>query len=161
MKRIMKWVGGRVAWLLDLFVEQAWAFARFGYPDLKIEFDEVGGSPTDMSTFVTSVGGQSKEAVLEEITAAGDTDERWAAVGLNRHGEITLGGPYDDTAVTGPEVIFNAPGNTTTRTLKFTYGGTKTFEIECIIKSFAVGMVLGELDTYEVVLRPTGAATET
>jgi hypothetical protein len=160
MIRIVNWIRRWFTRAVAILAQEG-GFARYGFPDLLVEFDNASAAPIDMSTYVDTIGGQSKEAVLEEITAAGDADERWAAVGLNRHGEITLGGKYDDTAATGPEVIFNAPGNTTTRTLKFTYGGTKTFEIECIIKSFAVGMSQGELDTYEVVLRPTGAATET
>ena len=155
IRRWLERVGAAVA----ILHAQEDGFARYGFPDLKIEFDETGGALTDMSTYVDTIGGQSKEKVLEEITAAGDNDERWASVGLNRHGEITLGGKYDDTATTGPEVIFNSVGDT--RSLKFTFGGTKTFLIETIIKSFSVGMSQGALDTYEVVLRPTGASTET
>lgn len=158
----------KIITLIRRWIARAWAFARlapeagfarYGFPDLKVEFDNGSDALQDMSTYVDTIGGQSKEKVLEEITAAGDADERWASVGLNRHGEITMGGKYDDTAATGPEVIFNSPGDT--RTLKFTYGGTKTFEIECIIRTFSVGMSQGALTTYEVVLRPTGAATET
>ncbi len=157
MNRIINWLSrwvGRVAAILG----PESGFARFGFPDLKTEVDDSGGTPVDLSTFIDTIGGQSKEAVTEEITAAGDSDERWAAVGLNRHGEITLGGKYDDTASVGPEVVLNSVGDT--RTLKFTYGGTKTFEVECILKSFEVVMSVGALHTFVSVLRPTGASTE-
>lgn len=149
---------GRAFDALRVLLRQEDGFARYGYPDLKIEVDNSSGTPVDLSTYILSVGGQSKEKVLEEITAAGDADERWASVGLNRHGEITFGGPYDDIVTTGPVAILNSVGDT--RTVKFTYGGTKTFEVEAIIKSFSVGMSQGELDTFEVVMRPTGASTE-
>lgn len=157
MNRIINWLIRWVGRVAAILAPES-GFARFGFPDLQVEVDDSGGTPVDLTTFIDTIGGQSKEAVLEEITAAGDADERWAAVGLNRHGEITLGGKYDDTASVGPEVVLNSVGDT--RTLKFTYGSTKTFQVECILKSFAVGMTQGSLHTFEAVLRPTGASIE-
>ena len=133
--------------------------ATYGYADLKIEFDNAAAGVVDMSAYITSVNGDEIEAILEEITAAGDDFARWATTAFKRMAEVTLGGPFDDTASTGPDVIFNAIGNTTTRTLKFTYGGTKTLTVETIIKAYRVNMAPAELSKFEVVLQPTGTFT--
>ena len=72
--------------------------ATFGFPDLKIELDTTeGGSLGDMSAYVTEISGWSKESLTEEITAAGDSADRWAKVGTVKKGEIVLTGPYDNT----------------------------------------------------------------
>ncbi len=143
---------------LAVFYRTALGMAKFGFGDLKIEVDNSGGSPTDMSTFIKTVNGFSIEALLEEITSAGDADERWAKVGVSRASEIVFGGDFDDEAATGPDAIFNSLGDT--RTVKFTYGGTKTSEVEAIIKRYDRSPTKGELTNFEVALQPTGAVTE-
>jgi hypothetical protein len=132
---------------------------RYGFGDLKIEFDDSGGVLRDMSQYVMSINGMDKEAILEEITAAGDDFEQYAS-GMTRVNVITITGLYDDTASTGPDVVFNAVGNATTRTLKFTWGGTKTTSVECIIKKYSRKPSRGELTKFEVELQPTGVVTE-
>jgi len=134
---------------------------RYGFPDLKVEFDNAAAALVDMSAYVWTINGMSKEAILQEVTAAGDDDAAWAKVGLNKVDPITITGPYDDTASTGPDVIFNAIGNAVTRTLKLTYGSTKTTSVECIIRKYERKPSRGELHTYSVELQPTGAVTET
>ena len=99
-----------------------------------------------------------REAILEEITAAGDNDEAHAKVGLNKVNTLDLGGAFDDQASTGPDVIFNSIGDT--RTLKITWGSSKTSQVECIIKNYVRNAVRGELTKYTVTLQPTGAVTE-
>ena len=72
--------------------------AVFGFPDLKIELDiSSGGALGDISAYVTEISGWSKEAILQEITAAGDSDDKWSKVGITRKSEIVLTGPYDNT----------------------------------------------------------------
>ncbi len=132
--------------------------ARYGYPDLTITVDDSGDSPQDMSAYITDDSAAEIEAILEEITAAGDTDEAHAAVGLSRMAEITFGGPYDDTAITGPDVVFKGIGDT--RTVKFTWGSTKTTQVEAIIKSYKRIVSKGKLTRFVAVLQPTGAVTE-
>ena len=134
--------------------------ARAGFGDLKIEFDNAAASLVDMSTYITTVNGMEREALLQELTAAGDDDERWGIVGVNKVAPITLSGFFDDTASTGPDVIFNAIGNATTRTIKFTWGGTKTSSVETIIRKYMRKPTRGELTGFEVELQPTGIVTE-
>lgn len=132
---------------------------RYGYPDLKIEFDNSSDALQDMSQYVMDTPPSfDREAILEEITAAGDNDEAHAKVGLSKVNTIELGGAFDDTAATGPDVIFNAIGDT--RTLKVTWGSTKTSQVECVIKNYVRNAVRGELTKFTVTLQPTGAVTE-
>jgi hypothetical protein len=143
---------------LAVFYRLALRMAKYGFADLKIEVDNSGGSPIDMSTYITSINGFSIEAILEEITSAGDADERWAAVGVSRAAEIVFGGAFDDTVTTGPDAIFNALGDT--REIKFTYGGSKTSTFEAIIRRYDRSPAMGELTKFEVALQPTGAIVE-
>ncbi len=132
---------------------------RYGYPDLKVEFDNSGGALQDMSAFIMDTPPSfDREAILEEITAAGDADEAHAKVGLNKVNTLDLGGAFDDQATTGPDDIFNAIGDT--RSLKITWGGTKTSEVECLIKNYVRKAVRGALTLFTVTLQPTGAVTE-
>ena len=133
--------------------------ARRGFPDLKIEFDNSSNALQDMSAFIMDTPPSfDREAILEEITAAGDADEAHAKVGLNKVNPITMGGAFDDTATTGPDAIFNAIGDT--RTLKVTWGGTKTSQVETIITNYVRTPARGELTKFTVTLQPTGAVTE-
>lgn len=132
---------------------------RYGYPDLVINFDNSGGTPVDMSAYIMDTPPSfDREAIIEEITAAGDNDEAHAKVGLDKVNPITLGGAYDDTAVSGPDVIFNSIGDT--RTLAVTWGSTKISTVECIIVNYTRIAARGELTKFTVTLQPTGDVTE-
>lgn len=141
-----------------VFYRLALRMARYGMPELKVEVDNSGGTPVDMSTYVRTVNGVDIQKVVNEITSAGDTAERWDSINLTSAPEIVLAGPYDDTATTGPDAIFNSVGDT--RTVKFTFGGSKTFEVEGIIRRYGVRMGGTDHDTYEVAFQPTGAITQ-
>ena len=111
-----------------------------------------------MSAFITADTVAEIEAILQEVTAAGDADEAHAKVGLSRMAEISFGGPYDDTVSTGPDAVFKGIGDT--RTVKYTWGGTKTTQVEAIIKRYRRVASKGTLTAFEAVLQPTGAVTE-
>lgn len=137
--------------------------ATFGFPDLIVELDvSSGGALGDISLFVTEISDRSIEAILEEITAAGDTVDRWAAVGITKKSEITLTGPYDNTA-DKLVLITNQAGDVgETRTLQLTYDGATAadvLKVETIIKSTSHNASRDALHAYSVVLQPTGAIT--
>lgn len=133
--------------------------ARYGSKDLKIEVDNSGGTPVDISAYVTTVGGFTVEAILEDSTVFSAIWATQAATGNKQVPDVTLTGFYDDTASTGPNALFaGAEGDT--RTLKFTWGGTKTSSVEAIIKSYARNPQVKTLTKFTVVLTPTGAVTE-
>ena len=132
--------------------------ARYGYPNLRIDVDDGAGTPQNMSAYITADSTAEIEAILEEVTAAGAAVEAHAKVGLSRMAEISFGGPYDDTASTGPDVVFKGIGDT--RTVKYTWGGTKTTSVEAIIRKYRRIAKRGALTAFEATLQPTGAVTE-
>ena len=135
--------------------------ALFGYPDLKIELDKTeGGALEDISIYVTEISGWSKEAIVQEITGAGDTVDRWAKVGIVKKGEIVLTGPYDDTADKLVNMTKDASDLGETRTLALTFDGATAADVEtveCIIQKVDRNPSRDALHQYSVTLRPTGA----
>jgi len=133
--------------------------ARYGYPNLRIDVDDSSGTPQNMSAYITSDCQAEIEAVLEEVTAAGDAAEAWAKVGLSRMAAFSFAGPFDDTASTGPDAVFKGIG-AVTRTVKFTWGGSKTTSVEAIIAKYKRIASQGKLTGFEATMQPTGAVTE-
>lgn len=132
--------------------------AKYTAADLVIEFDNSANTLVNMSQHVQTINGLDVEAVIEEAHTFGDSWVEQLFTGLKRAADVTLGGLYDDTAATGPNAIFNALGDT--RTLRVTWGGTKTSSMETLIKQFKRTPARGELTKYEVTLAITGAITE-
>lgn len=134
---------------------------RFGFADLTIELDTTeGGALGDISAYVTTINGWTRDRILQEITAAGDANDRWADVGVLMKEEVVLTGPYDDTA--GGLVAITKGAEGETRTLQLTFDGATAADVEtveCIIKRCRRTPSRGALHGYEVTLRPTGAIT--
>jgi hypothetical protein len=135
--------------------------AKYGSNSLKVEFDNAGGSLVDMSDYCLEINGIDIEAMLEESHGFSDSYVEQLFTGLKKVADVTIKGFYDDTATTGPDVIFNAVGNTTSRTLKLTWGSTKTTSVETVIKNYRRQPTRGQLTKFECVLAATGAVTET
>jgi len=134
--------------------------AIWGFPALKIELDDEVPALNDISAYVTTINGWTKEQILEELTAAGDDDERWGVVGLNKVQQITLTGPYDDTA----DGFYDSVSTVITdiRTIKFTFdmpGAADVQQVETYIVSLSVNPARGALHAVVCVLQPTGAVT--
>jgi hypothetical protein len=137
--------------------------ANYGQSSVVVAFDNSGGTPVTMTAYVQEINGISVESLMEQSDSFGDSWQEFLPVGVRKNGDITLGGLYDDTATTGPDAIFNAPAATvatTQRTLTITFGGSKTYAVECYIKKYDRMCVRGKLHRYSVTLQPTGAATE-
>jgi len=139
--------------------------ATYTSANLKIEFDNATGTLVDMSNYIISTSGLSATMDLDETHAFGDSWVERATKGTFRFGDITLSGLYDDASPSGPNIIFNDILNlkTTaagTRTLKITWGGSKTSTVETYIKSYKSLPSRGEITKFEVVLSTTGTVTE-
>ena len=117
-----------------------------------------------------SVGGQSMKAHIlddvtlaveigtEESTAFGDASASHISTGIKRAEPITVGGMYDDTAGTGPDVKFNVLG--TTVAIIITWGGAKTSTFSAIVTKYQRIGKIGGMTRYVATLLPTGAITE-
>ena len=132
--------------------------AKYNSADFQIWFDNSGGTPVDMSAYITDADEWEKEIESEETTPFSAADETHASAGVSKGNDRTLKGLYDDTATTGPHAIFNAKGSI--RTLKYVYGGGKYSEQEHLILSYTRGGKVKNLTSFEVKLKPTGAVTE-
>ena len=137
--------------------------AKYGAANTKIEFDLVGGTPQDMSTYITEINGIDIEAITEDSTPFGSAWQQALATGNFKMADVELGGYYDDAATTGPDVVFNvlAVGPAAvTRTLKVTYGSTKCTSVEVLIVKYTRLPARNGITKFKVLLRPTGAVTE-
>lgn len=136
---------------------------NYGSPSVKIEFDNAGGTLVDMSAYCVKDFSINRKANTIESTPYGATWAQHLASGMKSMEPININVVYDDTATTGPEVIFYNGGAAlgATRTFKVTYGGTKTTSVECIIAGVGVELSVGSFHAMPVTLQPTGAVTET
>lgn len=132
--------------------------AQYGSDDVAIVFDNSAGTTVNITQSILSVSGIDVEAILEETHTFGDSWVEQTAVGLNRMGDITVQGNYDDDADTGFNFMFKNIGET--RTFAITYGGTKITTVETLIKNYRRMPSRGALTKAEAVLSPTGAPTE-
>ena len=137
--------------------------AKYGSNSLTVTFDDSGGTGRDMSNYIREINAVRVEAILQESHAFGDAWFESLATGLRRMQDVELSGFYDDASSTGPDAVFvgvfSAPGDST-RTLVLTWGGSKTTTVETLIMAYERRAVVGELQAYTVVLRPTGTVTE-
>lgn len=98
------------------------------------------------------------EVGIEESTAFGDSFESSVSTGIKRAEPITVGGMYDDTASTGPDVKFNTLG--TTIAIVITWGGTKTSTFSAIVQKYERIASRNGMTRYIATLKPTGTITE-
>ena len=135
--------------------------SKYGSPDIKIEVDNTVGTLVDMSAYIDEVNEVNVEALLQESHTFGDSWVENLYTGVKRGNPITFSGFYDDTATTGPDVIFNVLGDT--REVKITYDGStgaKYTLFRAIITSYVRSPSRGENTRYSVTLTPTGEIAE-
>lgn len=137
--------------------------AKYGSNSVVVNFDNSGGTPVDMSQYVTTLGAITISAFMEDSEAFGDAWREVLATGVREVSPIVIGGFYDDTATTGPDVIFNAVASgpsVATRTLAVTWGSTNITSVETQITKYTRTAVVDKLTRYEVTLMASGAVTE-
>jgi len=139
--------------------------SKYGSNSIVVEYDNAGGTLVDITQHVLELSSLDVEIVLEDSHSFGDSWAEALAVGLRKLADVTIMGFFDDVATTGPDVLFQANIPTgpasTSKTLKITFGGTKTLSVETFISKYRRMPKRGEITKYEVVLRPTGTVTET
>lgn len=111
-----------------------------------------------------SINGIKKSSVTIDGTTMGDAWRKTYASTLNEFDPVVIECFYDDTASTGPWVLFNDIGTPTPaagRELKVTFGSTKTVLILTMIESVERGIDIGDLHTLTATLRHFGGAAPT
>lgn len=136
--------------------------ANYGSPSVIIQFDNTAGSLVTITQYVTEIGGIKVHADTEDGHTFGDSYAEALDTGFRRMDPIAVKGFFDDTATGGPDFLFWNAGASigNTRSLKVTYGGTKTTTVETIIQEYTRLPLLEKLNKYEAVLLPTGVPTE-
>lgn len=132
-----------------------------GWPELKVELDvAVGGALGDLSPYITAIGPWTKESLVEEITSAGDTTDRHAAIGFIQKSPIELSGPYDDVAAKLVAIGRANLGNTLT--LQLTFDGATAADVETcevIVNKVERAPSSKAFTQFKLTLIPTGAVT--
>lgn len=135
--------------------------AKFGPTTVAIQIDDApGGSLTDISAYVTSIGGIKVEQITEQTNPFGVAYEAHTPVGVQRVPDITLEGFYDNTASTGPHAVLSTVDDgvsDATRSFSFTPDGGKTFTMESRVVDYEVVAQLGALTRYRSTIRQAGA----
>lgn len=133
------------------------AAGKHGSSEITISYDDgPGGTPRTITSFVLTMGGVKLTSNMQAGTAFGDTIEKMYPTGVSKIDQITLHGFWDDTATTGPHVVFLAPDTSpqaNTRTLAIVFGNAKTWTSEGYLVSYAVLGKAGALTEFEAVLQ--------
>lgn len=133
--------------------------AYAGFPDLIVSLDGSDTTLDPISSTVTTINGWKKSQIVEEVTAAGNANEAWAVVGINKVDPIVLTGPYNND---DPSLWFQCQNDTlwgVIRTIQFEFEAADTQKIESYIVSFEVNPERSKLHAVVVTLQPTGAVT--
>lgn len=116
----------------------------------------------DLSASVDSVDGLPPDYATDDVTTFGVGGRKHAATLTD--GTFTFGGPYDDTATTGPDAILVAAW-AAGAAVPFVYGpagsatGARRFSGDCIITSYKPTSKVGSVVRYTATAQITGAVT--
>ncbi len=118
----------------------------------------------NISADLVSVDGLPGEREMQDSTALGDTGRKHIP-GLDNV-TITLEGFYDDTALTGTDVVLAAlRGSATPSAFAFspvgTANGKRLYSGTCLVSNYTVGPKVGELIPFKATLLVDGAVTIT
>lgn len=132
------------------------AAGKHGSSEITISYDDgPGGTPRTITSYVLTMGGVKLTSVMQPSTAYGDSVMKKLPTGMTEIPPITIHGFWDDTATTGPHVVFLAPDTSpqaSTRTLAIVFGNSKTWTSEGYLESYEVLGKTSNLTEFEAVL---------
>lgn len=137
--------------------------ANGGWDDLVVMFDDSAGTPVNITAYIDVESAMDISAKLQDWKPKGSIWPAPKDSGAREIAPITLEGLYDDTATTGPDVLFWNAGAAlgSTRTYKETWISTpKSTQVEVVIEKYVRTPQPDGLTRFAVTLRPTGAPTE-
>lgn len=116
----------------------------------------------DLSAYVDSVDGIPPDMGTDDVTTFGVNGRKHAATLTD--GTFTFGGPFDDTAATGPDVVL-APLQAAGTAVAFVYGpagsaaGQRRFTGSAIITQYNPVAAVGSVVRYSATAQFTGNVT--
>lgn len=125
--------------------------------------DNSAGSPINMTAYVDTLESVGKEYMPLDVTTFADAAERVIA-GIEAGMPISVNGPFDDTATTGPDAVFGTlPGVITT----FEYApigtasGKRRFLCEVLWLSYKVTGAVKDRVSYTLLGTKDGTMSST
>jgi hypothetical protein len=124
--------------------------------------DAPGGTVRTMTPYVTSISGVGVESITEQSNPFGVTSEQHTPIGVDKSADIVLGGFFDETATTGPHVVFNitagdkAPSSVG-RVFTFLPMTGKTFTMTVHLVKYEITAKRDGLTEYQATLRQKSA----
>jgi hypothetical protein len=129
--------------------------AKYGSGSVTVTMDDSGGTPQTITPYVQTMGGLKIEAITQQTNPFGTTAEAFTPVGVFKSIDIPITGFFDDTATSGPHVVFKTISSTVaaaSRTLVVVTGGG-TFTVECLVTSYEVMPKNNNLTEYAANLK--------
>ena len=135
------------------------AAGKHGSSEILIKYDDgPGGTLQTITGFILTIGPLKITQNTDIKVAFGALWEMCTPTGVGKMDPVTLTGYVDDTAATGPHVVFIAPDDgpqDDTRTLEVTIGNGKKVTVETRLVSYSVLGKAGGLTEFEAVIQPT------
>lgn len=131
---------------------------RHSSSEVTVTYDDgPGGTGRAVTGYVLEMSGAKITQGMSVDTALGDAWESFSPSGVGKMDPVTLSGWWDDTATTGPHVVFIAPDDgpqDDTRTLVLVFGNSKTLTVETRLVSYEVTARAGDLTRFTAVIQP-------
>jgi hypothetical protein len=138
------------------------AAGKHGSAEITVSYDDgPGGTPRTITAFILTMGAVKITSNMEANTPLGAALEAMLPVGVSKIDQITLSGYFDDTATTGPHVVFLTPDTSpqaATRTLAIVFGNAKTWTSEGFLVSYEVLGKANGLTEFTAVLQQNSGA---
>jgi len=134
--------------------------AKYSSVNLTLTF---GG--TAMTAYIDEIDPFVVEALIEDGRPFGSAWPVKIPVGEYEVPDISVGGFYDDTAVSGPDAKFGVAAMPTgpasaAAALVITWGGTKTSTVNCFVKRYERIAKKNGVTRFKAMLAFTGQVTE-
>src|SRR5690349_8826895 len=118
------------------------AAGKHGSSEITIAYDDgPGGTLRTITSYILTMGAIKLMSRMQAATAFGDSVMKQLPTGMTEIPQVNFTGFWDDTAVTGPHVVFIAPDTSpqaATRTLQIVFGNSRTWSSEGFLVSYEV-----------------------
>lgn len=129
----------------------------------EVSIDNSAGTLLNMTAYIDTITALGKEITPLEVTTFADSAERFIA-GIEVSQEVTISGPFDDAATTGPDAVFSTLVGTI-NTIRFAPAGTasgrRQITGEFLFVSYKVNSAVKERVNYELVAKLDGTLNAT
>lgn len=129
----------------------------------QIHIDNSAGTLLNMTSYVDTVSALGREIASLEVTTFADSAERFIA-GIEVSQEVTISGPFDDTAASGPDAVFSTLVGTI-NTIQFspvgTASGARKITGEFLFTGYKINSAVKERVNYELTAKLDGTLNAT